>query len=265
MDLGLAGKVALVGGASQGIGRGIATSLAREGATVAIYALDDEHLVAARQELEQSFGRPVLALPCDLRRAEDCARVVEQTVTELGGLDVLVPNAASGHYHGDILGESDAGWAEELDLYTGSTIRLCRAAVPHLRARGGGAIVNVGSCGSQQTIGDLAVSEVARAPALSFAKYLAATVAGDAIRVTTVLPGWVDGERMDSMLAEEAEARGVAVEQVVAENTAQIPAGRFATAEEIGDAVAFLASDRARYVTGTALRIDGGWCAAPTT
>lgn len=263
MDLGLEGKVALVGGGSQGIGHGVAQVLLAEGAEVAIYALDDAHLPAARRRLEADHGRTVLALPGDVTRAEDCARFVDETVAAHGGLDVLVTNMASAEYRGAVLAEGDDDWRHEFELYANAVIRLSRLAMPHL-IESRGAIVNISSCGVHELIPELAVSEVVRLATAGFANYLAREVAPHGVRVTSVLPGWIAGERIDSMLRAEARSRQVDVAAVYAENHALIPAGRFGMATEVGDAVAFLASDRARYITGTSLRVDGGWAKSPT-
>jgi 3-oxoacyl-[acyl-carrier protein] reductase len=264
MDLGLTGKAILVGGGSQGLGRGTAEVLLAEGAHVAIYALPDEHLQRAAEELTELCGREVPAIPLDVRDAEGCRMAIAQTVEELGGLDILVTNMASDVYKSAILDESDENWREEFELYGLSVIRLARLAVPHIRARGGGSIINLASCGIDQIIPELALSEVIRLSTAGFAKYLATALAAEGIRVNSVLPGWMAGERIEDWLEDEARARGVGREQVYAENVGVIPMGRFGVAADVGSAIAFLASERARYVTGISLRVDGGWALTPT-
>jgi len=264
MDLGLEGKAILVGGGSRGLGRGTAEVLLAEGAHVAIYALDDDRLPRAAEELGRAAGREVPAIPLDVRDADNCRAAVEHTVSALGGLDVLVTNMASDIYKSGILEESDETWRQEFELYALSVIRLCRLAVPHLRARGGGSIVNLASCGIHQIIPELSLSEVIRLSTAGFSKYLATSLAPEGIRVNSVLPGWVEGERIDEFMQEEAEARKVNREAIYEESVRAIPMGRFGRASDVGNAIAFLASDRAQYATGTSLRVDGGWALSPT-
>jgi 3-oxoacyl-[acyl-carrier protein] reductase len=133
-----------------------------------------------------------------------------------------------------------------------------------MRRRGGGSIVNLASCGVHQIIPELALSEVVRLATAGFAKYLATQLADEGIRVNSVLPGWIAGERIEDWLRQEAEAHGLDRDAVYASNVAPIPFGRFGEAEDVGTAIAFLASDRAAYITGVALRVDGGWALTPT-
>lgn len=261
MDLGLDGKVALVGGGSHGLGRGTAEVLAREGMGIAFYALDDDALHRAQEELSQLSGRSVLAIPADVSRSDDCRRVIDATVDAFGGLDVLVIN--TGGSYGKPLPEDDASWSQAWEMWAMSAIRLAQLAVPRLCARGGGSIITITSCGVHQVVPETAVSEIPRLATTGFLKYLALQVASEGIRVNNVLPGWVAGERAEKRMREESAQRGVPVEQLMAEECAPIPMKRFATATEIGEAIAFLASDRAGYITGVNLRVDGGWCLDP--
>jgi 3-oxoacyl-[acyl-carrier protein] reductase len=264
MDLGLEGKVALVGGGSRGLGRATAEALAREGAKVAIYARTQSTLDEAAAEIAGATGAETLAVAADVRQPEACARAVEAAVERFGRLDVVVPNMAGDSYENDLLTPSDEPWLEEFDLYALSVVRIARAAVPHLRAAGGGSIVNISSCGVHGVIPELALSEVVRLATAGFAKYLATQVAGDGIRVNSVLPGWIEGDLIDRLLAADAEREGDSVDALYEQSLSVIPLGRYGRAEEIADAIAFLASERARYITGANLRIDGGWAPTPT-
>lgn len=264
MDLGLEGKVAIVGGGSRGLGRASAEALAREGAKVAIYARTQSKLEQAAAEIAAATGSETFAVAADVRQPDACARAVEATVERFGRLDVVVPNMAGDTYENDLLTPSDEPWLQEFELYAMSVVRISRAAVPHLRAAGGGSIVNISTCGIDGVIPELALSEIVRLATAGFAKYLATQVAGDNIRVNSVLPGWVEGELIDRLLAADAEREGTTVEDLYEQSLGVIPLGRYASAAEIGDAIAFLASDRARYITGANLRIDGGWAPTPT-
>lgn len=265
MNLGLEGRVALVGGGSRGLGRATAAALAAEGASVAIYARNRERLERVAAELSAEAGAEVVAIPADAGKPADLERAVGETVERFGGLDIVVPNMAGDHYPSDLLGESDATWEEEFELYTMSVIRVARAAIPHLRHRPShAAIVNISTCGLHQLIPELALSEVVRLATAGFTKYLATELAPEGIRVNSILPGWIAGELIDELEQADADARGVKADAVRAESEAVIPMRRYGTAGDVGRAVAFLASDAASYITGVNLRVDGGWAMTPT-
>jgi 3-oxoacyl-[acyl-carrier protein] reductase len=262
MDLGLAGKIALVGGGSRGIGRATAQALAREGASVALFARSADDLELAVGEINAATGVPTVALPTDVTQAEDCERAVAETVERLGGLDVLVTNMGGPRYRSE-LPEDEADWRAALDLVTLSVIRLCRLAVPHMQARGGGSIVVITTTAVHQLIPGVSLSGVSRLATTGFANYLATELAPQGIRVNTLLPGWIATRRVIDLAEGEARERGVPLEQVYAEQTEAIPLGRFGDPDEIADAVVWLASERSSYVTGVNLRVDGGWCLNP--
>lgn len=258
MELGLAGKVALVGGGSRGLGRAVAASLAREGADVAVFARDERALATAAEEID-AMGTHVTPIAADVSRPDDCLRVVERTVEALGGLDVLVTNMGGPPY-GAASARTDAEWQQAWELVTMGVVRLCRAAVPHMRERGGGAIVGITTSGVHQLIAGTALSSVARMATTGYTKYLAAELAAENIRVNNVLPGWIATQRVVDLAEAEAAERDVTVEDVYREQNDAIPMARFGDAREIADAVVFLASERASYITGVNLRVDGGWC-----
>jgi 3-oxoacyl-[acyl-carrier protein] reductase len=262
VDLGLAGKAALVGGGSQGLGRATAEALAREGTSVAIYARSEEALRRAAEEIEGATGTEVVAVAADVRSAGDCEGAVARAVAAFGRLDVLVVNTGGPPY-GAPLPQSDEEWTEAWRTWALSSIRLSRLAVPHMRAAGGGSIIGITSCGVHQQIPETALSEVPRLAATGFAKHLATELAPENIRVNNVLPGWMETSRADARLAGEAARRGLSEDDVRAEEEAMLPMGRYGTPEDVGSAVAFLASDRAAYITGVNLRVDGGWCLNP--
>ena len=261
MELGLADKIALVGGGGRGLGRAAAEVLAAERAAVAIFGRGLGALETAAAEIAQRTGARVIPIAADVTSGADCRRVVAVTVGELGGLDVLVTNMGGPPY-GRAADRSDEEWQSAWELVTLSVIRLCRAAAPHMAERGGGSIVNITTPGVHQLIPATALSTVARLATTGFAKYLATELAPQGIRVNNVLPGWISTRRVVELSDAEAAERGVPVETVYEEQRAAVPMGRFGDPTEVADAIAFLASPRSSYITGTNLRVDGGWSTA---
>jgi 3-oxoacyl-[acyl-carrier protein] reductase len=244
MELGIEGKVALVMGASRGIGRGIAGALAREGARVALVSRSRERLEEAVAEI--GSGTAFVADATDLERL---ARLPLEVAEELGSVDVLVTNTG-GPPPGGALDHGFEEWEEAYRSLVLAPRVLAGAVVPGMRGEGWGRIVNVGSTTTIEINPALGLSNAHRMATVGFLKTLAREVAGDGITVNTVATGRFATNRMAEL--------GGSIEQVEAAAREEVPAGRLGTVEEYGDLVAFLCSERAAYVTGTVIPIDGG-------
>lgn len=249
MDLNLKGKVAIVTGASRGIGRAIAGVLAEEGCRLAIAARGAEDLERAAGELRES-GAEVLALPLDLTVAESIARLVDETVARFGGIDILVNNLG-GSRGGRLMDTPDELIAETLDLNLFPAIRTSRAVVPHMRARGGGAIIIIASIWGREAGGTVAYN-LSKAAEISLSKQLAVELAPYGIRVNCLAPGSIlfPGGSWDRRVKADPEGMAEFVQR-------NLPLGRFGRPEEVANVAAFLASEKATLVTGACWVVDG--------
>jgi 3-oxoacyl-[acyl-carrier protein] reductase len=257
MDLGLKGKVALVAGASQGMGKATALLFAREGAKVSICARGESALNAAAGTIGKENGGQVLAVVADMREAEDVRRFVAKTVERFGRLDIVVTNAG-GPPPGEFMKFTDEDWDHAFHMSFMSAVRLTREAVPHMRNARGGRIVNITSYAVKEPIAGLVLSNAVRSGVIGMAKTLSRELARDNILINNVCPGRIDTERAQKLNQARAERLKRPVEEIYREMTAEIPLGRYGTAEETANLIVFLASARASYITGTTIQIDGG-------
>ena len=253
MELGLKGKVAMVAGASRGLGYAVAKALADEGARVSIASRDEAAIRAAAQRL----GNDVLPIPVDVRAAgeiRDWAAAVEE---KFGGIDLLFTNSG-GPPTGPTLSFDDRAWQDSIDLLLFSTLRMIRAAVPSMQQRGGGAILVSTSSSVKEPVQNLGLSTVVRASVAALAKTLALELAGNRIRVNQIIPGRIDTDRVKQLDEINAQKQQVTPEEAKKRAIAAIPLGRYGEIEEFGRVGAFLLSDAAAYVTGATVQVDGG-------
>ncbi|MCU1385956.1 MAG: actIII [Acidobacteria bacterium] len=257
MDLGLTNKVAMVGGASKGLGFAVARALAAEGAHVAIASRDQDGIERAAAAINAQSGGRALAVPADLSKADAITRWVAATNDRFGGVDLLFANTG-GPPAGTVLSFDDMAWQNAFELLLLSVVRSVRLVVPSMRARGGGAILVGTSSTVKEPVPNLALSNVMRAGVTALVKTLSLELAADHIRVNSLLPGRIATDRLTYLDEANATKAGITAEEQKRRAMAAIPAGRYGEPDEFGRAGAFLLSDAASYITGAALQVDGG-------
>jgi 3-oxoacyl-[acyl-carrier protein] reductase len=257
MNLELNGKVAIVGGGSKGLGRACAEVLAEEGARLTICSRSKPELEKAAQEIRDSTKADVLAFAGDLDKHDTIKALIAATVERFGRLDIMVNNSG-----GPPLARShnatEEQWAVALDRSLLFFARMSREALPHLKKSGAGRIINVLASTVYQPIPNLALSGVTRMGVVAFAKSLADEVGKDGILVNNVCPGSLLSERMLSNVTARAKEEGMSVDEALARRAAETSLGRVGDPKEMAYLVAFLASSRSSYITGTTMRVDGG-------
>jgi 3-oxoacyl-[acyl-carrier protein] reductase len=255
MDLGLESKVAWVLGASSGLGLATATALAEEGAAVAISSRDEDRLTSAAEAIDAP--RRPLPVPVDVTDSAAIQTAHRRIAEELGAIDILVSNAG---------GPPPGGFDDfsDDDLYSGFTLtaasawRLAKQVLPDMQAKGSGCLIFLTSSSTKEVIPGLLLSNMMRAAVVGLAKTLSKELGPQGIRVLCAAPGRIETDRLSSLDERQAQARGISVEEVRASMQATIPLRRYGRPREFGDVVAFLASERASYITGVNVVIDGG-------
>jgi len=256
MDLGLKGKVAMIGGASRGLGYAVAEALAREGASVSISSSNQASIDEAAKRLSSS-GAAVLASAVDVRKGDQIAAWGQKTIERFGGVDLLFTNAG-GPPAGAAMSFDDLAWQNAVDLLLFSTLRAIRVAVPSMKQRGGGSILVSTSSSVKEPIPNLGLSTVLRASVSALAKTLALELAADRIRVNQIIPGRIDTDRVRQLDEIAGKKQGITADQAKAKSIAGIPLGRYGEPPEYGRVAAFLLSDACAYMTGATVQVDGG-------
>jgi 3-oxoacyl-[acyl-carrier protein] reductase len=258
VELGLSGKIAAVYGASRGLGRAAAETLAAEGVRVAVVARHEAVLTDAASAIRSMTGSEVVPFVCDVSKGDEARRSVRAIAQHFGGLDILVNNSG-GPKAGTFDALTERDFAEAVDLLFMSVVRTSLEAVPVMRQRGGGRIINITSVAVKQPIDNLMLSNAVRPAVVGFSRSLANELAAERITVNCVAPGYTRTERVIELNAANAAREHTSARAIEERLVASIPMKRLGEPHELASLIAFLASDRAAYITGTTLQVDGGY------
>ena len=257
MDFGLNNKVALVAAASQGLGKASALALAREGARLVICSRSEQGIKKTAEEIKSKTGATVVPVVADVSKEADIEKFVATAIKEFGTVHVLVNNAG-GPPTGHVLKVTDEEWAKGVQLTLMSVVRFIRAVLPHMEKQHWGRIISIVSIAAKQPIDDLLISSTLRPGILGLTKVLSNQYAKDNITVNTICPGLILTKRQEELSASRAADKKMTLEEYLSDNAKAIPAGRLGRPEEIGNVVAFFASEQASYVNGVNLLVDEG-------
>ncbi len=258
MDLGLEGKVAFVAAASKGLGRAVAEELAAEGASLVLCARNTETLDTVSEQIAETSGVAVLPVVADVSNAEDVVRAIQAGIEKFGRIEILVTNAG-GPPAGQFENLSREMWEKATRLTLNSVLELTRAVLPGMKERRWGRILNITSIAVKQPVDNLMLSNSLRAAVTGFARTLANEVATHEITVNNILPGYTRTERVEELAQAAAEREGISATQASARWENEIPMRRLGEPREFAALAAFLVSERASYITGTSIPVDGGW------
>ena len=257
MDLSLDNKVVMIAGGSAGLGRAVAEAFAAENARLSLASRSVDKLREASEGISSRYSVDVLTTPTDVRNESEIEQWVQATLTRFGGVDILVTNAG-GPPSSRFEDTSVDAWRDGIELNLMSTILTCKAVVPHMRKRGSGSIVAITSVSVKQPVDGLILSNTSRAGVLGLTKSMSNELAPEGIRVNMVCPGYTRTDRLVELAGSVSKKEGVAVEEVYRRWETAIPMNRLGEPEEFASVVVFLASERASYVTGTCVQVDGG-------
>jgi len=252
MEFGLKGKVAIVTGGTEGIGKATALTLAREGAKVAICARGKPLLDAVAAEITKAGGE-VLAMSADMSKAADCEKFIDEVAQKFGRIDILVNNAGTSK-RGKFLELTDEEWAADIELKVFGAIRCSRLAIPHMKKQGGGRIINITISAAKQPGPESYPTSISRAAGLAMTKALSKEFAPDNILVNTICIGKIKSGQHERRYTRD----GISAEEYYGKLGKDIPMKRAGEAQEVANVITFLVSDAASYVTGTSINLDGG-------
>ena len=263
MDLGLKGRTAVITGGSKGIGKSIARGLAAEGVNVVLIARNKEMLATAAEEIRKSSGVRVLAIPTDIKNSAAVKEAAEAVAAQFKSIHILVNNAGSAIRRFDRqITWPDTDWMDDIDGKMMGALRCVQSFLPHMPRDGTGRIINISGIAGTSVLVKALTHGFNNSAMNHVTTYLAADLAGEKINVTAVVPGLISTEWREGWAENMAKQQGKTKEQFLADTCKSwgILAGRWGSMEEVADAVTFLASDRARYITGTQIAVDGGYC-----
>lgn len=258
MDLGLKGRVALVAASSKGLGKAVAEELAAEGASLVLCARGEAALRATADAIAKAHGVAVLAVAADVGKTGEAERVAREGISRFGKIDILLTNSG-GPPAGPFESLTREVWDNAAALLLGSVVEFCRVVLPGMKERRWGRILNVTSIAAKQPVDNLMLSNSLRAAVTGFARTLATEAAPFGVTVNNLLPGFTRTERMVELSDVTAAKEGITAAQALARFTAAVPMGRMGEPREFAALAAFLASERASYITGQSMAVDGGW------
>lgn len=257
MDLGIKGRVALVTASSKGLGYAVARALAAEGCRVCVSSRTAEAAQHAAATIAAESGADTLGLPCDVTSASDCETLVQQVAAAWGGIDILINNSG-GPAPGSFDGTDENAWRDAIDSTLMNVVRLSRLCIPHMKQKKWGRIITITSTSAVQPIDNLMLSNALRGAVHGLSKTLATELAPHNILVNSVMPGMHATDRLSHLAEARAKVSGLTPDAEYARLSQAIPLGRLGDPKELASAVAFLASERASFITGTSILVDGG-------
>lgn len=258
MDLGIKGRTAFVGGSSSGLGEAVAKSLAAEGVSLVLSAIDENGLERVRKEIHEAYGTDILTVQADFTSENDLEKVIDKSLKKFGNVDILFNNTG-GPPSCKFEDTTMELWDKAYRLLLMSTVTITRGFLKGMKANKWGRIINSTSIAVKQPVENLILSSSVRSAITGFARTLANEVARYGITVNCILPGYTKTQRVDYLAKTAVELERITYEDALKMWTNEIPLGRMAEPSEFADMVTFLASNRASYVTGQSIAVDGGW------